>query len=101
MSILNTVYQNNNLSSIISKADYYVLAGNTAIQYATTWNSKKANPKNLDNLPYTLLLPFRYGRQDHASCNDKGFLPLASFAWSDIFLLFNGRFGMSVNEVRE
>lgn len=53
----------------------------------------------LDPLPYTLSLPFRYGRVDSASCNDTGALPGADFTWHKIFGLFGGRMGMSIKEV--
>jgi cytochrome c peroxidase len=103
VATLDTMYEANGLASVISKADLYVLAANVAISYATTPapNANRNNqqlPQQLDPPPYTLNLPFRYGRVDAASCNDAGFLPAPDFSWSQIFGLFGGRFGMSVRE---
>jgi hypothetical protein len=53
----------------------------------------------LDTVPYTLSLPFRYGRVDSATCNDDGFLPGADFSWQQVNGLFGGRMGMSMKEV--
>jgi hypothetical protein len=53
----------------------------------------------LDPLPYTLNLPFRYGRVDSAVCDDSNALPPATFTWAEIFGLFGGRFGMNIKEV--
>jgi hypothetical protein len=99
---LDSIYTTNNLGSIISKADFWVLAGNTAIQYATTTpaNQKPDSrlPAQLDPSPYTLILPFRYGRVDATTCDDEGYLPSADFSWSETYALFGGRFGMNIKE---
>jgi hypothetical protein len=184
---LDQMYYANGLNQIISKADLYVLAANTAIEYATTTPARArparalleeeaimeaphttANPpppppppatrspqaaptarpsvtpvtqptrnpipqpsrapiaqptarpsaapvaepttapnvfniteriQPLDTVPYTLSLPFRYGRVDSATCNDDGFLPGADFSWQQVNGLFGGRMGMSMKEV--
>jgi catalase (peroxidase I) len=89
------LYQN--YTAVISKADFWVLAANTMIEYATTATS---NPSSvLDTVPNILKLPFRYGRLDAPSCNDTGFLPSANFNWTQMNNLFGGRFGMNTNEI--
>jgi hypothetical protein len=56
-------------------------------------------PPPLDPLPYTLALPFRYGRVDAVSCDDSDALPGADFTWHQVNGLFGGRMGMSIKEV--
>ena len=57
--------------SRISIADWWVLAGNTALKWATTPIAGLASPLPglLTSLaPGVLKLPFRYGRKDEANC---------------------------------
>lgn len=82
----------------ISRADFWYLAANTAIEAATTAPANGVDSV-LDPTPGTLVLPFSYGRQDLAKCDDAGALPDANFHWKDIKNLFGGRFGMTVPEV--
>jgi hypothetical protein len=120
---LDEMYYSNGYDSIISKADLYVLAANTAIEFATTEPSSSrrnlqappggappaAGPgptmppttfaSTLDTPPYTLSLPFRYGRVDSYSCDDAGALPGTNYTWSQVNGLFGGRMGMNVKEV--
>lgn len=97
VSSLEQLYTSKNYSSIISKADLYVLAANTAIAYAST-PAQRIGHITLDPSPGTLNLPFRYGRVDAISCDDTGKLPSASFAWADMKDLFMGRFSFNVKE---
>jgi hypothetical protein len=123
VSTLDDLYYSNGYDSLISKADLYVLAANTAIEFASTEptsarRSLQAPPggappaggpgptmapttfaSTMDTPPYTLSLPFRYGRVDSYSCDDTGSLPGANFTWSEINGLFGGRIGMNVKEV--
>jgi hypothetical protein len=124
---LDNMYYANGYDSIISKADLYVLAANTAIEFATTeaTSSRRslqapagdplvgappdagAGPSmapttfasTLDTPPYILSLPFRYGRVDSYTCNDAGALPELNYTWTQINGLFGGRMGMNVKEV--
>ena len=87
-------------SSKISKADFWLLAANLAIQYASTTNTT-ANPGNIagfQSSPGTLTLPFKYGRIDDATCDDEGRLPSAGFNYTQMKALFQTRIGMTMNE---
>jgi hypothetical protein len=124
VATLDSVYYGNSYDSIISKADLYVLAANTAIEYATTQPTSRrmlsadmsaqevtaqAVPiptrapttfaSTLDTVPYTLSLPFRYGRVDSYSCNDVLHIPTAHFTWSETYKMFSSVFGMNIKEV--
>ena len=60
-------------ASRISVADWWVLAGNTALKWATTPIAGLASPLPglLTSLaPGVLKLPFRYGRKDEANCDN-------------------------------
>jgi len=93
---LDTIYQANNYATVISNADFWVLAANTAIQVASTPSSSSGN--NLASLSTNLgmqTMPFRYGRVDATSCNDVGDLPSSSWAWANIYSYFNTNYGMN------
>jgi hypothetical protein len=94
-SSLDQLFVQKNYLNVITKADLYVLAAVTVIEFAST---VAVNNLTLD-LPTVLHLPFRYGRPDQASCNDAGRLPSASFQWPDMQLLFGGRFNMTTREI--
>lgn len=94
---LQQLYASKGYAPLLSLADLYVLAGNTAILYASTQDGKQ-NATGLDPVPDPLILPFRYGRIDAQKCNDSGYLPPISYDWTQMKSLFNGRFGMSVKE---
>lgn len=94
---LQELYTSKGYQSLLSIADLYVLAGNTAIEYASTQDGKQ-NATGLDPVPEPLILPFRYGRIDAPICNDSGYLPPISFDWSQMKSLFYGRFNMTVRE---
>jgi hypothetical protein len=93
---LNTLYPQ--FASKISKADFWLLAANTAIQFATTPFKGKTIP-GMQPPPYTLKLPFRYGRKDDVTCSDKGLLPAPSFSWKQMTGMFIGRIGLTVNQL--
>ena len=98
MEQLRDLYTSKGYASLpLSMADLYVLAGNTAIEYASTQDGKQ-NATGLDPVPAPLTLPIRYGRVDVQKCNDSGYLPLISFDWSQMKTLFVGRFGMNIQE---
>jgi len=86
----------------ISIADLWVLGANLAIQYASTAASgTHVLPTGMAATPGALILPFRYGRQDQASCVglDAAFLPSPSFNWTQIVQLFGIRCGMLTQEI--
>ena len=86
-------------TSMISKADLWIIAGNLAIEYAS--NASGSAGSTLEILPPTpggLVLPFQYGRYDAASCDDTHMLPEASYNWTQMKHLFVDRFGMDVGE---
>ena len=85
--------------SKISRADFWLLAGNVAIAYGSTSADPNAPlARGLSATPGTLILPFSYGRTDDDTCNDVGFLPAASFNWTQIKNLFSNRMGMTANQ---
>ena len=69
VATLDSIYTD--FSSKISKADFWLLAANLAIQYASTTNSSVTNNHIplLDASPGTLYLAFSYGRVDDATCD--------------------------------
>jgi hypothetical protein len=87
-----------NYAGVISKADLWVLAANLVVQFATT-NADRQMNREFPPTPYTLELPFRYGRNDAASCDDEGLFPHPSFTWAETNAFFGGRFGMTYVEV--
>jgi hypothetical protein len=97
---LNELREMYNFTNVISKADLYVLAANVATRWATTAApaEEQSTTVPISFLPYTLELPFRYGRNDAATCDDDGLLPETWFTWQDTFGMFGGRFGMTVVE---
>jgi hypothetical protein len=84
-------------SSKISKADFWLLAANTAIKYATT-AAKGVTLPGITPTPGALSLPFRYGRQDDLQCSDKGLLPKPFFSWQQMTAMFIDRIGLNVNQ---
>lgn len=95
---LDEIYLSKNYSSEISRADFWVVAGNLVIEYASTQVRPVGGPVQMDPSPGTLYLPFRYGRVDAPTCSDVGWLPDAGYNWSDMKKLFVGRFGFNVQE---
>lgn len=94
-------------SSKISRADLWVLGANVAIKHASTVPAPgsraflKPYPTALQRPPFTLNLPFRYGRVDDAACDkkDEGLLPPKNFRFSESIKLFGSRVGMTPVEV--
>ena len=92
-------------TSVVSRADFWVLAASVAIEVATTL-ADGVDPLvlmdilNLPSLPSSgpLKLPVRFGRVDAGSCTNMDMLiPPASFSWAQIVLNFN-RFGITTDE---
>jgi hypothetical protein len=90
VALLNDLYMRKQYKAIISMADLIVLAGVVVIEFATTLG---VPVENLDGpgfeIPTTLRLPFRYGRRDVVTCNDRGMLPSASVQLSTMQQLFH------------
>lgn len=102
---LDDLYTKKNYSALgLSKADLWVLAGNTAVEYASQYSGGQVPVcgalacLNTVPDPKGLVLPFSYGRVDAVSCNDTGLLPNPGFTWAKTKALFGGRFNMSVPE---
>lgn len=86
-------------ASIISRADYWVLAATLAIRFAST-PSANGVPPNLPRPPAPLDLPFKFGRVTDASCAglDAGRLPGAGFSWAQSQEMFGAK-GLTVSEI--
>lgn len=94
---LDTLYAP--FSDQISKADFWLLAANLAIRYATTTTtSGRPFPPGVPASPGVLSLPFRFGRQDDTTCDDHGRLPSAGFSWSNMTAMFVDRIGLTVTQ---
>jgi hypothetical protein len=85
-------------ASIISAADFWVLAAQLAIQFSSTPAAGGARAQGVPASPGALVLPFVHGRVDAATCNDVGLLPGAGFTWAQSAALF-GSVGLSVTNV--
>jgi len=103
----------------VSNADFWVLAANTAIQYATSPDPAQPsplpsppagappNPPPLPNINgiWPLVLPLVFGRTDDTSCtSDAAYLPSAGNSWSQSDSTAAtgggfGRFGMTAQEI--
>jgi hypothetical protein len=85
--------------SLLSFADFIVIAGNTAVVAATTTNT--APCCGLPTPAGPLVLPFRYGRIDDASCNgvDGAFLPSALNSYAETAANFVTRVGMTPKQL--
>lgn len=86
-------------STLLSFADFIVLAGNTAILAATTTNT--APCCGLPTPAAPLLLPFRYGRVDDAACVgvDAAFLPSPLNSYAQTAANFVTRVGMTPRQM--
>jgi len=87
--------------NMISRADFWVLGANLAIEMAST----KALTGDRVNLPPSiggpLLLPFRIGRIDRDNCTgfDGDLVPPIHTGWSQMTSLFSGKMGMTTNQI--
>ena len=95
---LQSLY-NASWSQTLSFADFIVLAGNTAIVAATTIDGEACCGLETPTKP--LVLPFRYGRVDDASCNgvDAPFLPSALNSYAETAANFVTRVGMTPKQL--
>lgn len=84
-------------ASVISAADFWVLAAQLAIQFSST-PAGGARAPGVPASPGALVLPFVFGRVDAAACNDAGLLPGAGFSWAQSAAFF-GSVGLSVTNV--
>jgi hypothetical protein len=98
---LNNTYMSGGFSELLSRADFWVLAGNTAVLIASTLPSGKIPEGGLPIPQSALELPFRYGREDDASCNgvDAAFLPAVQMGYAGTAAIFTTRIGMTPKQL--
>jgi hypothetical protein len=105
-NMLDKALNSSKYKSLISRADFYVLAATLVIELTSTKASgfssalfsTSSNPMDASAQP--LVLPFVTGRVDDASCAGDGeFLPSTSYNWTQIAGLFTGRIGMTPREI--
>jgi catalase (peroxidase I) len=98
---LTAAYTAGGFDALMSKADFFVLAGNAAVRVASTLPPGAAPQGGLPVPDAPLVLPFRYGRQDDASCDgvDAAFLPTAGLSYAQVAAIFCARVGMSPRQL--
>jgi L-ascorbate peroxidase len=100
-SALNATYFSGGFSELLSLADFWVLAGNAAVRVASTLPSGKIPEGGLPMPQGPLELPFRYGREDDASCDgvDAAFLPSVQMGYAGTAAIFTKRIGMTPRQL--
>ena len=98
---LTVAYNNNGFNLLMSKADFFVLAGNVAIKIASTLPEGTIPEGGLPIPDAPLVLPFRYGRQDDLTCDgvDGSFLPSPDLSYAQTARIFCTRIGMSPRQL--
>lgn len=101
VATLNAAW-NESWSTTLSKADFWVVAAHTAIVTATTLAGGAPPAGGLPVPSGPLVLPFRYGRVDDASCDgvDAAFLPSPLNTYAQTSAAFVTRVGMTPRQVR-
>ena len=102
VGILETAYTAGGFASLLSKADFWVLAGNTAVRIASMLPPGTLPEGGLPMPdPEPLLLPFHYGRVDDATCDgvDGAFLPAVQASYADTAAIFCSRVGMTPRQL--
>ena len=102
VGILETAYTAGGFASLLSKADFWVLAGNTAVRIASMLPPGTLPEGGLPMPdPEPLLLPFHYGRVDDATCDgvDGAFLPAVQASYADTAASFCSRVGMTPRQL--
>eukprot|EP00092_Neocalanus_flemingeri_P022530 GFUD01024432.1.p1 GENE.GFUD01024432.1~~GFUD01024432.1.p1 ORF type:complete len:422 (+),score=86.93 GFUD01024432.1:153-1268(+) len=96
---IETVYQDNNFSEIISRADLWALLGIWSINQTIIANNEDCD--NCEEVP-ELEVTFKWGRKDCATApysdNDVG-LPAATFGHSELMDFFSDEFDFNDREV--
>ena len=98
---LTALYASGGFSSLLSKADFFVLAGNAAVRVASMLPPGATPQGGLPMPDAPLRLPFRYGRVDDASCDgvDGAFLPSTNLSYGGIAAIFCTRVGMTPRQL--
>ncbi len=98
---LTAVYSSGGFGSFMSKADFFVLAGNAAVRVASTLPPGTLPQGGLPVPAAPLVLPFRYGRVDDASCDgvDAAFLPSVDLSYAQVAAIFCVRLGMTPKQL--
>ena len=99
VALLDRLY-NASWSTTLSKADFWVAAADVAITTASTLGGR--TPEGGLPIPDApLVLPFRYGRIDDASCDgvDAAFLPSAQNTYAQTSAAFVARVGMTARQL--
>jgi hypothetical protein len=101
VSNLTLIYHSNGFDLLMSKADFFVLAGNVAVRIASTVPEGLIPEGGLPIPEKPLLLPFRYGRQDDVSCDgvDGAFLPSPDLSYGQTASIFCTRVGMTPRQL--
>lgn len=101
VSNLTLAYNSNGFNTLMSKADFFVLAGNVAVRIASTLTEGTIPEGGLPIPDAPLKLPFRYGRQDDASCDgvDGAFLPSPDLSYAQTAKIFCTRVGMTPRQL--
>ena len=101
VSILAAAYTKGAFEEVMSKADFWVLAGNTAVRVASMLPPGTMPQGGLPMPDDPLRLPFRYGRADDASCDgvDGRFLPAVQASYADTAAIFCTRVGMTPRQL--
>ena len=98
---LTAVYAQERLDALMSQADFWVLAGNAAVAVASALPPGTSPQGGLPTPDGPLVLPFRYGRVDDASCDgvDAPFLPSVHASYADTAAIFCARVGMTPRQL--
>lgn len=98
---LSAAFDAGGLGALMSRADFFVLAGNVALRVASTLPKGRSPDGGLPVPAAPLLAPFRYGREDDASCDgvDAAFLPGPGLSYAQMAAVFCARVGMTPRQL--
>lgn len=98
---LSLAYTGGGFDALMSRGDFWVLAGNLAVRVASTLPPGTLPQGGLPLPGEPLRLPFRYGRVDDASCDgvDAAFLPSPHFSYAQTAAVFCARLGMTPKQL--
>jgi len=98
---LSAAYAAGGFDALMSRADFWVLAGNAAVRVASTLPPGEAPQGGLPEPGPPLRLPFRYGRVDDAACAgvDAPFLPTAHLSYAQTAAIFCARLGLTPRQL--
>lgn len=98
---LTAAYTAGGFDALMSKADFFVIAGNAAVRVASTLPPGQTPQGGLPVPSAPLVLPFRYGREDDASCDgvDGAFLPAVGLSYAQVAAIFCTRVGLTPKQL--